>query len=115
MLGERFPDQVIARMNPKGRVILCGQIAVYNTDLPYPPPIPCETQKILETRQIQRDRYLVLNYKNDWQKGIAQLRKWMENDEIRVKETIYEGLQNGPAAFVDMMNGKNVGKMLIRV
>ncbi len=41
-------------MNDGGRVVLCGQIAVYNTDLPYPPPLPRETAEIIRQRRIQR-------------------------------------------------------------
>uniref|UniRef100_A0A8R1EHA2 15-oxoprostaglandin 13-reductase n=1 Tax=Caenorhabditis japonica TaxID=281687 RepID=A0A8R1EHA2_CAEJA len=101
-------------MNPGGRVVLCGQIAVYNTDLPYPPPLPEKTVRILEEKAIQRERYLVLTYKDEMDEAIAQLSEWLQQDKIKVKETIYEGLLSAPSAFVDMMIGKNIGKMLIR-
>lgn len=41
-------------MNEGGRVVLCGQIAVYNTDLPYPPPLPEKTAQIIAERHIKR-------------------------------------------------------------
>lgn len=97
-----------------GRVVLCGQIAVYNTDLPYPPPLPERTVETLKERNIQRDRYLVLTYKDEMDEAIAQLSGWLQQDKIKVKETIYDGLSSAPRAFVDMMTGKNLGKMLIR-
>ena len=41
-------------MVPNGHVILCGQIAVYNKDLPYPPPISSKLQQLIEERKITR-------------------------------------------------------------
>ncbi|CAB3404159.1 unnamed protein product [Caenorhabditis bovis] len=113
-VGGTISDAVIAKMNHGGRVVLCGQIAVYNTDLPYPPPLPDETNKILKERNIQRERYLVLQYKDEMDEAIAQLSQWLQEKRIEPRDTIYDGLEWGPSAFVDMMLGKNIGKMLIR-
>ncbi|CAI2338370.1 unnamed protein product [Caenorhabditis sp. 36 PRJEB53466] len=113
-VGGEISDEVIRAMNDGGRVVLCGQIAVYNTDLPYPPPLPEQTIHILKERNIQRERYLVLTYKDEMDEAIAQLSEWLQQDKIKVRETIYDGLSAAPSAFVDMMIGKNIGKMLIR-
>ncbi|ULU05965.1 hypothetical protein L5515_014229 [Caenorhabditis briggsae] len=113
-VGGRVSDEVIEMMNPNSRIVLCGQIAVYNTDLPYPPPLPDHTVQILKERNIERERYLVLTYKDEMDEAIAQLSEWLQQDRIKVKETIYDGLASAPHAFVDMMTGKNIGKMLIR-
>ncbi|VDK20069.1 unnamed protein product, partial [Anisakis simplex] len=53
-VGGFVSDAVIAQMNQGGRVVLCGQIAVYNTNLPYPPPIPEKTAEIIAERGIRR-------------------------------------------------------------
>lgn len=71
-------------MNNEGRVVLCGQIAVYNTDLPYPPPLPEHTTKIIKERNIQRERYLVLMYKDEIDEAVAQLSEWLQQDKIKV-------------------------------
>ncbi len=71
-------------MNKNSHVVLCGQIAVYNTDLPYPPPIPEETQNILEERNITRKRFLILNYVDQFLNSIAQLHLWYKTGEIKV-------------------------------
>ncbi|KAF1765494.1 hypothetical protein GCK72_005446 [Caenorhabditis remanei] len=113
-VGGTISDNVIQSMNTGGRIVLCGQIAVYNTDLPYPPPLPDQTVQILKERNIERERYLVLTYKDEMDEAIAQLSEWLQQDKIKVKETIYDDLSSAPSAFVDMMTGKNIGKMLIR-
>uniref|UniRef100_A0A915BCY8 Prostaglandin reductase 2 n=2 Tax=Ascarididae TaxID=6250 RepID=A0A915BCY8_PARUN len=114
-VGGFVSDAVIAQMNRGGRVVLCGQIAVYNTSLPYPPPLPEKTAEIIAERRIKRERYNVLSYKDDLDSTVAQLSAWLQEKKLKVKETIYEGLERAPEAFVDMMNGKNIGKMMVKV
>ena len=41
--------------------------------------------------------------------------KWILNNKIKWKETIVEGIQNAPSAFMDLLNGKNIGKMLVKI
>ncbi|CAD6195613.1 unnamed protein product [Caenorhabditis auriculariae] len=112
-VGGFISDAVIQQMNENGRVVLCGQIAVYNTDLPYPPPIPHETAEMIQRRNIIRERFLVLTYKNEMDEAVEQLSRWLQENKIKIKETIYDGLSAAPQAFIDMMSGKNIGKMLI--
>ncbi|VDP15391.1 unnamed protein product [Heligmosomoides polygyrus] len=114
-VGGFVSDAVIQNMNNGGRIVLCGQISVYNTDLPYPPPIPPETAQIIRTRNIQRERFIVLAYKDEMDAAVAQLSHWLQENKLKVKETVYEKLSNAPQAFVDMMAGKNIGKMIVKV
>ncbi|VDL71554.1 unnamed protein product [Nippostrongylus brasiliensis] len=114
-VGGFVSDAVIQNMNNGGRIVLCGQISVYNTDLPYPPPIPPETAEIIRSRNIQRERFLVLAYKDEMDAAVAQLSQWLQERKLKVKETVYENLCNAPQAFVDMMAGKNIGKMIVKV
>ena len=41
--------------------------------------------------------------------------KWIKEGKIKFKETIYDGIDNAPQAFVDLLNGKNIGKMLVKI
>ncbi len=61
-VGGGISNSVIKQMNSDSHVVLCGQIAVYNQDFPYPPPIPEEITKIIKEKNITRERFLVLNY-----------------------------------------------------
>uniref|UniRef100_A0A914WIG1 15-oxoprostaglandin 13-reductase n=1 Tax=Plectus sambesii TaxID=2011161 RepID=A0A914WIG1_9BILA len=114
-VGGLVSDVVISQMNENGSVILCGQIAVYNEDLPYPPPIPQETQDALNQRNIQRDRFTVVNYPEDFAGGLQLLGQWVQEGRLKVLETVADGIENTGQAFVDMMNGRNTGKQLIKV
>ncbi|XP_038055763.1 prostaglandin reductase 2-like [Patiria miniata] len=114
-VGGSVSDAVIQQMTPDSHVILCGQISVYNTDLPYPPPIPEETQQALTEHNITRERFLVLNYIDQFPDAIEQLCVWYNKGEIKYKETVAEGLENAPFAFVSMMTGGNIGKQIVHV
>ncbi|VDD87193.1 unnamed protein product [Enterobius vermicularis] len=114
-VGGFVSDAVIAQMNHGGRVVLCGQISLYNTNLPYPFPIPKETAEIIAQKNIKREGFMVLAYRDDLDSTVAQLSAWLQEGKIKVKETIYEGLERAPQAFVDMMKGVNIGKMMVKV
>lgn len=102
-------------MNKDSHIVLCGQISVYNKDVPYPPPLPQDIQDILQTRKITRDRFLVLNYMEKLPDGKTQLESWVREGKLKNRETIVEGLENTGKAFVEMMRGGNIGKQIVKV
>lgn len=114
-VGGETSFDVIRNMNTNSHVILCGQIALYNTDVPYPPPIPKEIQNIITDRNITRERFLVLNFIDQFERASGLLSQYLASGQVKVKETISEGLQTAGEAFCGMMNGKNIGKQLVKV
>ncbi|KAH3846044.1 prostaglandin reductase 2-like isoform X3 [Dreissena polymorpha] len=117
-VGGDVSDCVIRLMSPNSRVILCGQIAVYNKDLPYPPPISEEIQSILAERNITRERFLVLAYEDQFTDALRQLQLWYSEGKLKVPEFVHEGLKSAPQAFVDMITSvrqTHVGKQIVSV
>lgn len=114
-VGGEVSNAVIELMNPKGRIILCGQISQYNKDVPYPPPLPKGIEDMLREKEIKRDRFLILNYPEKHNEGLQQLGTWIKTGQLKVRETIEEGLENAGKAFVNMMRGGNIGKQLVHV
>lgn len=114
-VGGFVSDAVISLMNDYGRVVLCGQISVYNTNLPYPPPLPEKTAQIIAERKIKREKFIVLQYKDDIDTSVAQLSAWLQEKKLKSRETVYEGLERAPEAFIDLLNGCNIGKMIVKV
>ncbi|KAL5009238.1 hypothetical protein ScPMuIL_014819 [Solemya velum] len=104
-VGGSISDTVIEQMSRDSHVILCGQISVYNKDVPYPPPMGDEAQKIILERNITRERFLVVNYADKFQSSLAKLLQWYKQGKIKIKETVAKGLEKAGFAFVSMMKG----------
>lgn len=114
-VGGPISDAVIRHMTPDSSVVLCGQISVYNKDVPYPPRLGPGVQKIVEERRIKRDRFLVLRHEDKFEKSLAQLSEWLKSGKLVVRKTVEKGLENAPRAFISMMNGGNIGKQVVLV
>uniref|UniRef100_A0A3Q2GTD1 15-oxoprostaglandin 13-reductase n=1 Tax=Equus caballus TaxID=9796 RepID=A0A3Q2GTD1_HORSE len=112
-VGGDISDTVISQMNQSSHIILCGQISQYNKDVPYPPPLPPAVEAIRKERNITRERFLVLNYKDKFESGILQLSQWFKEGKLKIKETMINGLENMGAAFQSMMTGGNTGKQIV--
>uniref|UniRef100_A0A8C1GRJ9 Prostaglandin reductase 2 n=1 Tax=Cyprinus carpio TaxID=7962 RepID=A0A8C1GRJ9_CYPCA len=114
-VGGPISDAVISQMNPGGHVILCGQISQYNKDVPYPPPLSEDTQKALCHKNITRERFVVLNYIEKHAEGLVQLSRWVKTGQIKVLETVVNGIENMGEAFCSMMTGGNIGKQVVKI
>lgn len=114
-VGGPISDAVISQMNTGGHVILCGQISQYNKDVPYPPPLSEDTQDTLCRKNITRERFVVLNYMEKHEEGLVQLSHWVKTGQIKVLETVVNGIENMGDAFCSMMTGGNVGKQIIKI
>ncbi|KAJ7391397.1 hypothetical protein OS493_018441 [Desmophyllum pertusum] len=114
-VGGEISNEVIRCMNKDGHIVLCGQISLYNEDVPYPPPMPQDIQDMLKDNNITRDRFLVLNYMEKFPDGKKQLEAWVREGKLKNRETVVEGLENTGRAFVAMMSGGNIGKQVVRV
>ena len=114
-VGGDISDAVVENMAAEGHIVLCGQISQYNKDVPYPPPLSATMSKHLSQKSIQRQRFLVLNHAEEFDSSLAQLAQWLETGKLKTRENIINGIENAGKAFVDMMNGANIGKQLVQV
>ncbi|XP_060919149.1 prostaglandin reductase 2 [Labrus mixtus] len=114
-VGGDISDTVIKQMNTGGHVILCGQISQYNKDVPYPPPLSEEIQEALQSKNITRERFMVLNYMNKADSALCELSQWVKSGQIKVLESVVDGIENMGDAFCSMMKGGNIGKQIIKI
>ena len=115
-VGGELSDVIIARMRGGGGITLCGQISMYDTDEEYPPPLPAATAAFAAENAISRDRYLLLNHKQQFPAALAELCRLVASDELVATETVYDegGVAGAAASFVSMMAGGNFGKAVVR-
>lgn len=111
-VGGEISDAVLSLLNFHARVALCGQIAHYNaTKIEQGPRI----LPYLLTRSVLLKGFIVSDYEDKFQDGIKQLSEWLKEGKITYKETITEGLENAPDAFLGLFRGDNLGKQLVKV
>jgi NADPH-dependent curcumin reductase CurA len=111
-VGGEISDAVIANINFHARIVLCGQIALYNsTEVPTGPRL----QPMLLTRSVLMQGFIVGNFKDHFREGIEQLSQWVKDGKLKYEETIIEGFDKLPQAFLGLFSGKNKGKMIVKV
>jgi len=111
-VGGEITDSVFPHLNPRGRVSVCGQIAQYNAEKPESGP------RLLwhfVRLQLKVEGFLVFQFAERYNEGLNQLSKWLAEEKLKYRETVIEGLEHTPAAFLGMMRGENIGKQLVHV
>ena len=110
-VGGPISDAVLFNINKFARLIICGAISVYNsTELPK----SISVQPFLVKNSALMQGFIVSNYAEKFPEGIKQLATWLAEGKLKYTETIVEGFENTPQAFIDMLNGKNKGKMIVK-
>eukprot|EP00667_Euglena_gracilis_P013923 EG_transcript_14391 len=114
-VGGAVSDAVVETMSPGGHIVLCGQISMYDTDIPYPPPLPPASLAIAEQRGLTRRRYLVLNYQDRLAQASTELLRLVAAGQLTGLEQVYRGVRQAPNAFLDLMEGRNLGKAIVQI
>ncbi len=111
-VGGEISDAVISNINFNARIVLCGQIALYNsTEIPMGPRI----QPMLLTRSVLMQGFIVGNYQSQFNDGSMQLATWVKEGKLKYKETIVKGFDKLPAALLGLFEGDNIGKMIVEL
>ncbi len=126
-LGELCPDGIdvyfdnvggdhlqaaIDCMNNKGRITCCGMISSYNDS--EPKPGPNNLIKLIGKR-IKMQGFIVRDHFNLQNEFLQQMTQWISADQIVWEETVTEGLENAPQAFIDLFDGDKMGKALVKL
>ena len=111
-VGGPLTDAVFPQLNIGARVSVCGQISQYNNEKAEMEP-RWLFHLIVKRAKVQG--FLVFDYAPRYREGLAALSEWLRDGKIQYRETIVEGLENAPAAFLGMMRGENIGKQLVKL
>jgi NADPH-dependent curcumin reductase CurA len=111
-VGGPISDAAITLIAQKARIIICGQIALYNLETPAVGP---RNLAYLLVNRARMEGFLVHDYEKRYDEGLADLRAWLKSGKLVHRETIAIGLENAPAAFLGLFKGENIGKQLVKV
>lgn len=107
--GEVF-DASLARMNAFGRVALCGLIAGYSGK-----PMPLHNIRSVLLNRLTMQGFIVTEHMDLWPQGLAELGALVASGALKYRETVAQGLENAPQAFIGLLQGQNFGKQLVRL
>ena len=111
-VGGKISDDVISNIAPFARIGVCGVISQYNlTQL----ESGMRVQRAVLTNQATVEGFLVFRFEQRYNIAIHRMSKWLKEKKIIWKEDIVEGLESAPRAFIGLMEGKNFGKLLVKI
>jgi NADPH-dependent curcumin reductase CurA len=111
-VGGDHLEAALASMRTRGRIVACGSISRYNDESARPGP---NNLFLVVTRRLTMRGFIVSDWQHERQAFEAEVAPLVASGTLRHKETIVEGLEQAPQAFIDLLRGKNVGKMIVKI
>jgi hypothetical protein len=110
-VGGEIMDAVMARMNFASRMIVCGLISDYNTTEPY----GMKMMRSVLVNRIRMQGMIVFDWVNRYPEGIKALSALLASGKIKYRESVVQGIENAPQGLIDLLQGKNFGKQLVKL
>jgi NADPH-dependent curcumin reductase CurA len=111
-VGGETLEAAIGALRNDGRVVACGSIASYNDTEPRPGP---RNMFMVVTKRLRIQGFIISDHYDRFREFHEQAREWVADGRLRYRETVVEGIENAPQAFIGLLQGQNVGKMLVQV
>ena len=109
-VGGAVLDAVLARMKDFGRIALCGMISGYDGK-----PIPLQNPSLILTLRLRVQGFIVSEHMDVWPAALTELGGAAAAGRLKYRETIAEGIEAAPEAFLGLLKGKNFGKQLVKL
>lgn len=116
-VGGAVFDAVLPLLNAKARIPVCGLVAHYNdTTLPAGPDRLGLLTRYILTKRLKMQGFIIFDdYGQEYGGFIRQMTEWLDQGKIKFREDIIDGLEQAPVALAGLLEGKNFGKLVIRV
>lgn len=109
-VGGMVMDAVMLRMNAFGRIALCGMIAGYDGK-----PIPMAYPQMILTNRLLVQGFIVSEHMDVWPQALQELGTLVGSGKLRPRESLAQGIESAPEAFLGMLKGRNFGKQLVKL
>jgi NADPH-dependent curcumin reductase CurA len=109
-VGGQILDAVMLRMNPFGRIAMCGMIAGYEGQ-----PIPMVYPQLLLVNRLLIEGFIISEHMEIWPAALEELGQLLGSGKLRPRESISQGLESAPGALLSLLKGKNFGKQLVKL
>jgi NADPH-dependent curcumin reductase CurA len=111
-VGGDILDAVLTRINMKARIIICGAISQYNATTPVKGPA---NYLSLLVNRARMEGIVVFDWADRYPEAVAQIGQWIKEGDFKTREDIVEGLENFPQALRMLFEGRNFGKLILKV
>lgn len=109
-VGGDHLEAAISEMRPFGRIVLCGAISMYNDT--EPPPGPKNLPRAIGLGLTLRG-FLVGHFDHLADDFRRDMESWVESGDVVYRETVVDGIERAPEAFIGLFTGANIGKMIV--
>ncbi len=109
-VGGIVMDAVMLRLNAFARIALCGMIAGYNGK-----PVPMSYPQLLLTNRVKLQGFIVSEHMEVWPEALKELAALVAGGKLRPRESVAQGIESAPEAFLGLLKGKNFGKQLVKL
>lgn len=111
-VGGDHLEAALANMSNSGRLIMCGLISQYNAE-----ESPCGPGNLFNviTKRLTMQGFIVSDHMAEYDTFLSDMAKWIQAGKIQWKETVVDGIENAPEAFIGLFHGENFGKMLVKI
>jgi NADPH-dependent curcumin reductase len=109
-VGGEVLDAVLARMNAFGRIALCGMIAGYDGQ-----SRPLKHPSIMQTQRLKVQGFIVSEHPEVWPEALNELGAMVASKKLQYRESVAQGLESAPEAFLGLLKGRNFGKQLVKL
>jgi len=109
-VGGMILDAVMLRMNAFGRIAVCGMIAGYDGA-----PLPLSYPALILMSRLKVQGFIVSEHLSDWPTALQELSTLMLSGQLHPRESIAQGIEAAPEAFLGLLKGKNFGKQLVKL
>ena len=111
-VGGDFLESAIFQMKNFGNIVICGRISQMNS---ITPTTGLKNMAHVLVKRLTIKGFIIFDHENEREPFETEMSKWLLEGKIKFKETIYEGIESAPNSFIDMLEGKNIGKMLVKI
>lgn len=111
-VGGAHLEAALGVMRQGGRIIACGAVSQYNDEAPPPGP---RNLAFVVTKRLTMKGFIVLDWAEKLPEFHAEAATLYATGKLKYRETIVEGIENAPRAFIEMLHGANIGKMVVKL
>jgi NADPH-dependent curcumin reductase len=109
-VGGVILDAVMRNANAFSRIAMCGMISGYNGE-----PIPMAAPQLILLNRMKVQGFIVSEHMALWPQALAELGERVANGTLKYRETVAQGLESAPEAFIGLLKGRNFGKQLVKL